>query len=175
MSQIPSKLLAGHVSIYAFDPAAQSDWSVLDASLLNAAIAGGYGFDISCAVESGYELGTTGFASDDSTSVCDIGNVENPTYIEYSASLDGFRSDPDDPTAVYDLFYDLFSGIDRDFYLVSRIGPAQGTAIAAGQIMSAFGLSTDYGTDIVADNEMLLWGARFKPTGQINTFATVQA
>lgn len=170
------KLLAGHISVYAFAPEAQSDWTVLDASLLNAAISGGYGWDISCALEeSGFTLGATGYDSDDSRSICDIGNVENPTFAQYEASLDGFRSDPDNPTAVYDLFYELFSGVDREFYLVSRVGPAQGTAIAAGQIMSAFGVTTDYGTDIVGDNEMLLWGARFKPNGNINTNAEVVA
>lgn len=170
------KLLAGHISVYAFDPAAQADWTVLDASLLNAAIAGGFGWDISCAIEdSGYTLGTTGYDENDSRSLCDIGNVANPTFATYEASLDGFRSDPDDPTAVYDLFYELFSGVDREFYLVSRVGPEQGTAITAGQIMSAFGVNTDYGTDVVGDNEMLLWGARFKPNGNINTNATVVA
>lgn len=171
-----TKLLAGHISVYAFAPEAQTDWTVLDASQLNAAISAGYGWDISCALEdSGYTLGTTGYDSNDSRSICDIGNVSAPTFSQYEASLDGFRSDPSDPTTVYDTFFELFSSYGRTFYLVSRIGPAQGTAITAGQIMSAFGVESDYGTDIVADNAMLLYGARFLPNGNINTNKTVVA
>lgn len=170
-----TKLLAGHISIYAFTPEATPNWTAPDASELTSALATGRGWDISCAIEAGYSLAATGFSTDDSRSICDIGNVENATFTEYEASLDGFRSDPDAPTAVYDTFFELFSGIDREFYLVSRIGPTQGTALAAGQIISAFGVLTDYGTDIVGDNSMVLYGARFKPNGNINTFTTLVA
>lgn len=171
-----TKLLAGHIEVWAFAPEAQTDWTVIDASQLNAAIAAGAGWVISCAIEDGgYELGTTGYSESDARSICDIGNVSSPQFAEYGASLDGFRSDPDDPTTVYDTFYELFSQPGRTFYLMSRVGPAQGTALAAGQIVSAFGFETDYGVDIVADNEMLMWGARFLPNGNLNTNKTVIA
>lgn len=170
------KLLPGHVSVYAFAPEALADWSTPDASLLTAAIADGIGWDISCAISSdNYTLGATGYAEDDSTSICDFGNVTNPTFVEYEASLDGFRSDPDSPTAVYDTFYELFAREGREYMLVERVGPDQGTAFAAGQVVSVYGFETDYGTDVVGDNEMILWGARFKPNGNIGTYLDVVA
>lgn len=170
---MPTKLLPGHISIYAFAVEATTDWSNPDASQLTAALADNMGWDISCAVESDYTLGTTGYATDDSRSICDTGNVENGTFLEYEASLDGFRSDPDDPTPVYDTFFELFAQPDRTYYLVERIGPEQGVALAAGQVINAFGVNTDNPVDVVGDNEMILLGARFKPNGNIATFRTL--
>lgn len=170
------KLLPGHISIYVFDPAATPDWENPDASELEAALASGIGADISCAIEAGYTLNADGYETDDSRSICDIGEVSTATFRNYSASLDGFRSDPDEPTAVYDLFYEWFSaGVGRNVFLVKRIGPEQGDALAAGQVISIYGFEVDYGTDVVDDNTMALWGARFLPNGQINTNVTLVA
>lgn len=169
-----TKMLPGHISIYAFAPEA-TDWAAPDASDLTAALAGGLGWDISCAISDDYTLQTDGYDTDDSRSICDVGNVENATFLNYSAELNGFRSDPDDPTAVYDTFFELFNQPDRTYYLAIRIGPEQGDALAAGQEISAFEFTTDYPTDVVGDNEMIYLGARFKPTGNLNTFATLVA
>jgi hypothetical protein len=169
-----SKMLPGHISVYAFAPEATADWTAPSAASLTSALSNNLGWDISCALEeSGFKLGTTGYDTDNSKSICDIGNIENATFLNYEASLDGFRSDPTSITAVYNTFYELFAQPDRTFYLVERIGPAQGTAFAAGQEVSAFGVVTDYGVDVVGDNAMIMYGARFKPNGNIATFRTV--
>lgn len=170
------KLLPGHISVYAFAPEAITDWLTPNAAELEDAITAGMGWDISCAISSdGYTLGATGYATDDSTSICDFGNVDSPTFIEYEASLDGFRSDPVDPTAVYDTFFELFSREGRNYVLIERVGPEQGTPIAGGDVLSLYGFETDYGTDVVGDNSMIMWGARFKPTGSIATNRTAVA
>ena len=67
----------------------------------------------------------------------------------------------------------LFSGADKPYYIVTRIGPAQGTALAAGQIVNIFGVNTDYPTDVLGDGENILFGSRFKPSGQVYTNATL--
>lgn len=174
-----NKLLRGHFSVYAFLPEAVADWTALSAAELNAAIANGLGFDISCALtDDSVDINLTDSDTDDSISICDIGNVQTPTFFNYNVSFDSFRNGPASvgaQVAVYELPVDLFSGADRDYYIAKRIGPAQGTAFAAGQELSVYGVNTDFPTDILGDGENILFGSRFKANGQVYTNATIAA
>lgn len=171
-----TKLLPGNWSIYAAFPEADTDWSTLSAATMTAGIAAGLIYDISCAVSAdNATLNATDSETSDSRSICDTGNGLTPSFVNYEASLDGFRSDPTNVTAVYNTFYNLFNAPDRPYYLIKRIGPAQGAPWAAGQLASVYGVNTDYPTDIVGDNEEIRLGARFKPTGIIFPEITVAA
>ena len=167
------KLLRGHFSVYAFYPEAIADWSNLTATELQAAVDAGLGFDISCALtDDSVSINMTDSDTDDSISICDIGNVETPTFYNYEVTFDSFRNGPASAgtqVAVYVLPVELFSTADRPFYILKRIGPAQGTALAAGQTVSVFGVNTDYPTDILGDGENSLFGSRFNPNGQLYT------
>jgi len=172
-----TKLLRGNYSVYAFFPEAVTDWSDLDSAELNAAISAGLGFDISCAItDDSVSINLTDSDTDDSISICDIGNVSTPTFFNYEVTFDSFRNGPASagtPVAVYDIPVKLFSAPDRPFYIMTRIGPAQGTAFAAGQIVSVYGVNTDYPVDVLGDGENILFGSRFKPSGQVYTNATL--
>lgn len=174
-----TKLLRGHFSVYAFFPEALTDWSTPTATALNAAVTSGLGFDISCALEDGsVTINLTDSDTDDSISICDIGNVETPTFFNYEVSFDSFRNGPASagtPVAVYELPVQLFTSADRPFYIVKRIGPPQGTLFAAGQIVSIYGVNTDFPTDILGDGSNIMFGSRFKPSGQVYTNATLAA
>lgn len=174
-----TKLLRGHFSVYAFFPEAVADWSDLSAAELTAALGNGLGFDISCALtDDSVDINLTDSDTDDSISICDIGNVSTPTFFNYNVSFDSFRNGPasvNAPVAVYEIPVDLFSTADRPFYIVKRIGPAQGTAFAAGQEVSVFGVNTDYPTDVLGDGENILFGSRFKANGQVYTNAELGA
>lgn len=169
-----TKLLRGHVSIYAFFPEAIPNWANPSGAALQTAVDAGLGFDISCSItDESLNVNLTDSDTDDSISICDIGNVSTPTFFNYEVSFDSFRNGPTDPVAVYDLPPRLFSGVDLPFYIVKRIGPAQGAPLAAGQDVSIFGVNTDYPTDVLGDGENILFGSRFKPTGQVYTNATL--
>lgn len=172
-----TKLLRGNFSVYAFATTAIPNWAAPTAAGLTSAISGGLGWDISCALtDDSVDINLTDSDTDDSISICDIGNVQTPTFYNYNVSFDSFRNGPvaaGAPVAVYDLPVDLFSGVDRPYYIVKRIGPAQGTAFAAGQEISIYGVNTDYPTDVLGDGENILFGSRFKPNGQIFTNATL--
>lgn len=177
-----NKLLRGHYSVYAFYPEAVSDWSALSAAELNAAVTAGLGFDISCALtDDSTNINLTDPDTDDSISICDISNVETPTFDNYEVSFDSFRNGPaagswaKPQTPVYELPVTLFSAPDLPYVIVKRIGPPQGTQFAAGQIASAFTVNTDYPTDVLGDNENILFGSRFKPSGGVNVNATIGA
>lgn len=58
---------------------------------------------------------------------------------------------------------------------MKRVDKAQGATIAAGDILSAFEFTTDYSEDIAGDGDVILFGARFKPTGDYYTNKTVVA
>lgn len=168
-----SKLLRGNVKIVAAYPEAFADASEPTSAELNNLFVytsneDGMVFDISCAVLDDYTLNMTDSDTDDSLSICDIGNVETPTFSNYEASLDFFRDSSITANGVYNLAWHLFKREDRPFWLIKRIGQSQPDAFAAGQTISMYGVTTDFPVDLVEDNTMLQFGARFKPTGSLN-------
>ena len=174
-----SKTLRGNVTIWAVRPEAfpLSQWTTaLSAATWATSLASGLITDISCAVEDSYKLNLTGSSVDSTQSVCDIAKVDTPLFFEYDANFSLFRNKPgttDMP--IYDVALSLFDAVDMPYYLVKRVDKAQGSTVAAGDILSAFGVTTDYGIDNSADKTMLLYDATFKPTGGVNTNFTVLA
>jgi len=174
------KLLRANVGIYAAYPEAFANPATPTAAELNALFVYGTAetnmvFNISCAVLDDYTLNMSDSDTDDSISICDIGNVETPTFANYEASLDGFRDRSLTDNGVFNLFHELFMGVDNPFYLIKRIGYAQNAAFAIGQTISMYGVNTDYGTDLIEDNTMIQWGARFKTSGSLNINYTIAA
>jgi hypothetical protein len=177
---IGQKLLRANVGIYAAYPEAFANPATPTAAELNAQFVyttteTAMVFNISCAILDDYTLNMTDSDTDDSLSICDVGNVESPTFQNYEASLDGFRDKSLTDTGVFNLFRELFQGVDNPFWLIKRIGKAQNAAFAIGDTISMYGVNTDYGVDLVEDNTMLQWGARFKTTGNLNTNYTIAA
>lgn len=174
---MPTKLLRGNFSVYAFFPEAIANWAAPGGTALQTAITNGLGFDISCALtDDSVDINLTDSDTDDSLSICDIGNVQTPTTFNYNVSFDSFRNGPVSAgaaVAVYELPLNLFSNVDLPFYIVKRIGPAQGTALAAGQVVSIYGVTTDYPVDVLGDQENILFGSRFKTSGAVYTNATL--
>lgn len=172
-----NKTLRGNVTIWAVRPQAFPDWTVpISAAAWATAVTAGLITDISCAVEDSYKLNLTGSKTDNSQSVCDIAQVDTPLFRQYDGQLDLFRNQPgtsDSP--IYDTALSLFDAKGITYYLVKRVDKAQGSAVAAGDILSAFGFDTDYGQDVTADGSMLKFGARFKPNGNVHTYQTVTA
>lgn len=174
------KLLRGNVKIVAAYPEAFADPEAPTAAELNDLFVytsneDAMVFDVSCAILDDYTLNMTDSDTDDSISICDIGNVSTPTFANYEASLDFFRDRSVTDNGVFNLAFDLFKGPDRPFYLIKRIGPAQGAVFAAGQNISMYGVNTDFPVDLVEDNTMLQFGGRFKPSGDLNINYTLEA
>lgn len=81
------------------------------------------GVNISCAIVDPYTLGWTDRDTDDSASICDDSNVENPTRKNYEGNLTFFRdADLSDVMSVYNIAAALFKVPLQDGYLVQRIG-----------------------------------------------------
>ena len=156
------KLLRANVKITAHYPEAIADINAPKVAELNNST---LGFNISCAIEDSYTLNQTDSDTDDSLSICDIGNVETATFINYEASLDGFRDADVAANGVYNLFWRLFKAKGVPFILVKRIGAPNTIEYAEGETVSLFTVETDNSIDLVEDGSMLRLGARFKPQG----------
>jgi hypothetical protein len=165
------KLLRGNVAIfaaypqYAADPYKPTvgelnnifDWTVNQQGKV---------FNISCAIMDDYTLNQAESDTDSDMTICDITEVNDPTFFNYEASLDGLRDKDIDFQGLYNLYFWLFNGFGRDYVLIKRIGPGNQDAFANGQVISLYGVTTDVPVDLIDDNAKIKFGARFQNTGQ---------
>ena len=156
------RLMPANVTIWAVYPEGIADPEAISAAELNDPT---MAFNISCAISEGYTLGATASDTDDSRSICDEGEVTNPTFFNYEASFDTFRTPTLTEAGVFNLAYHLFKYKGVPFYLVLRLGYDNAEAAAATQTYSLFGVETDNPVDMVDDVTNIMHGARFKPTG----------
>ena len=168
---MPSKLLRGNTKISVVEYDAIANPAAPTSAELNSAA---FSYDISCAVLDDYTLNITDSDTDDTLTICDIGNVETRTFTNYEGELTGLKdADLSDNASVYNIFFRLFMAPDMKYWLVKRIGPAQATAYASGQTVSLYSFTTDYPTNNAEDGGMLSMTANLKPYGQINTNYTL--
>jgi hypothetical protein len=159
-----SKMLRPNVGLYVATADAFADWkNPTLTEITNATKV----FNISPAVTDDYTLNQTESQSDNSLSVVDNADVTTPTYFNYEASLDGFRDASSGADSVYNKFYTLFKNADVKYYLIKRVGKTHDAAFAATDVISVFGVRTDFPVDIIADGEMIRMGARFLVTGEV--------
>jgi hypothetical protein len=132
-------------------------------------------FNISPAITDDYTLNMTDSESDDSLAIVDNATVQTPTYFNYEASFDGFRDEDTEADSVYNKFRELFAEPDVKYYVVKRIGYAHDAPFAAGQLVSVYGLKTDFPVELLGDGEMIRDGARFLTTGEVAVNVAVAA
>ncbi len=167
-----TKLLRANVGIYFAYPEAFADPAAPTVAELNDPA---FVKNISCAIEDSYTLNMTDSDTDDSISICDVGDVQTPTFYNYEASLDGFRDEDLTYAGVYNLFFNLFKNKDVPGWLIKRIGKDQAAPFAVGDIVSMYEVTTDNPVDLVGDGEMIRLGARFKSSGSLNVNYSVAA
>jgi hypothetical protein len=138
------------------------------------------GVDISCAITvDNFTLGWTDRDLDDSRSLCDVDNVENPTAKNVEADLTFFLDDDfDDNTSVFNEAMDLFETPLQRGFLVQRIGknPNTDPLAEAGDRVTVFDvLSGDPNIENDGDAPVRMQ-VRFYPQGQSsNGIVTVTA
>lgn len=157
-----ARVLRGNVEIFAAYPEAFADRDTPTSTELNDT---DFVKIISCAVEDSYTMNPTDSDTDNSMSVCDVAQVDNPTFANYEVSLDLFRDEDLDATGMYNLARDLFKNSGIPFIVGKRIGKAQGTQFAAGDRVSMYSVKTDNPVDIDSAGSPVQLGARFKPDG----------
>ena len=169
------KLLRGNVTILLAYPEAFADPEHPTAAELNDVFVytsneDAMVFDVSCATLDDYTMNMSDPETDDTMTVCDIGQTETPTFDNYEVSLDFLRDESVTANGVFNLARDLTLTADRPFWAIKRIGKAQGAQFLTdgSDVISMYGVITDHPTNIIEDNTLLKHGARFKNTGDIN-------
>jgi hypothetical protein len=134
-------------------------------------------FNISQAVTDDYTLNMTDSDSDNSLAIVDNATVETPTLYNYEASLDGFRDANPDAESAYNLFKSKFveTAVGTKYYLIKRIGKVHDAAFATNDLVSIYGVTTDYPVALIGDGEMIRDGARFLTTGEVAVNVAVEA
>lgn len=169
---MPSKLLRGNTKISVVEYEAIADPAAPTSAELNGALS----YDISCAVLDDYTLNLTDSDTDDTLTVCDVGNVETRTFTNYEGELTGLKdADLSDNASVYNTFFRLFLAPDNKYWLVKRIGQPQAAAYASGQTVSLYAFTTDYPTNNADDGSMLSMTANLKPSGEVHVNYTLAA
>lgn len=170
------KLLRANVTVLAAYPEAFANPAAPTAAELNAQFVyttaeTNMVFNISCAItDDGFTANVTDSDTDDTRTICDIGQVQNPTFTQYEVSLDGLRDLSVTDNGVFNLFFDLFKSADRPFWIITRIGKANNAAFLAdgSDVIKMFGVNTDNPNDLIEDGGLIKFGARFKNTGDVN-------
>lgn len=172
---VGTKLLRSNITVLAAYPEAFVNPAAPTAAELNNQFVFGTNesamvFNISCAIlDDGYTANVTDSDTDDSRTICDIGQVANPTFTQYEVSLDFYRDKALADTGVFNMAFDLFKGIDRPFWIITRIGKENTAPFLTNgsDVIKQFGVTTDYPNDLIEDNSQVRFGARFKNTGEI--------
>lgn len=126
-------------------------------------------FDVSCAIlDDSYTLNLTESDTDDTRTICQIGQVQNPTFQTYEVSFDFLRDFSVTDNGVFNLAFNQLNSTDLPYWVISRAGVAQSSPFAIGQDIKMVGVTTDNPIDVVDDNALVKFGARFKYTGEIN-------
>ncbi len=167
-----TKLLRPNVGIYVATADAFADWTAPTLTEITSATKV---FNISPAVTDDYTLNMIDSDSDDSLAIVDNATVQTPTYFNYEASLDGFRDEDPEADSVYNKFRELFAAPDVKYFLIKRVGFAHDAAFAAGQLVSMYGVKTDFPVELLGDGEMIRDGARFLNTGEVQVNVAVGA
>ena len=171
---VNEKLLRSNITVLAAYPEAFKDPAKPTAAELNNQFVygtkeGAMVFNISCAIaDDGYTANKTDSETDDSRTICTVGQQQNPTFVQYEVSFDGFRDNNVTDASTYNMFLDLFKAPDVPFWIISRVGKNNTEPFAIGDDIKMFGVNTDNPIDIVDSNAMMKLGARFKATGELN-------
>jgi len=163
---MPTKMLRPNVGIFVAAADAFADWTAPTLAELTAPTKI---FNISAAVTDGYTLNMTDSDVDNSLSMTDSAQVSTPTLYNYEASLDGFRDANGSADSAYNLFKTKFvtAAVGTKYYLIKRIGKVPDAAFATGDLVSVYGVTTDFPVALIGDGEMIRDGARFLTTGEV--------
>jgi len=126
------------------------------------------GINLSAAIVTGYTLAATDSDTDDSKTIVDEGNVSTPTFGNYEASLSFFRDAIGDAATAFTTANDLFTAGRVEGWLVSRQGYKSTVAPATTQLVSVFGVVSDYHQVVEGDGgSPIQTTVPFKPTGKM--------
>lgn len=168
------KLLPANVTLLLAYPEAFADFKAPTSAELNDQFAfstneDGKVFNVSCATLDDYTMNQTESDTDDIRTVCDEGEVSNPTFQNYEVSLDFLRDASVVDAGLFNMSAELTRAPGRPLIAIKRLTKKNNELFAIGDDVHIFQVDTDYPQDVVEAGAVLRHGARFKPTGYMDT------
>ncbi len=168
-----TKLLRANVTLLAAYPEYAADPLAPTSAELNAQF--DYGdnlgkmvFNISCAItDDNFTADITDSETDNTRTICDKGQVTNPTFANYDVTFQTLRDRDVTGHGVFNIPFNLFKTPDHKFYIIKRIGKASTEDFAAGDVVTIFGVTTDNASDVSDDKALLQFAPQFKATGEL--------
>lgn len=159
------KLLAPN-STYVWVPQATgpANSSAMTFAMINA------GNNISCGIVLGPKVNAAASDKDTTRTICDAGNVDNPTNDNYTGDMTFLRDNGDaNPIPAAVLAWGLFQQAGNYGFIVKREGKLSTVPFAAGDIVSVFLFENDYPVDIEGKDDAapVQWSTKFIPKGDM--------
>lgn len=154
---------------FIFHPEAIEDFESPTAAELNAALANGLGFNVTCAVNqdgSNFDLGDS--ETDDSLTFCQVAGSVNPTSYnpEITLEVETSRNRTEDNTA--NRAHDLLAYKGNEYFFGLSVGEAPDAELAAGEKIKLARMATDYGTYQTGSGENIRMSSQLAGRGDIN-------
>lgn len=129
---------------------------------------GARGGNITCAIWDDMTLGLTGAETDDSRTLCTVGESVSIKRLNFEASITYNRDASLTSTSSdYNLPHALFRAPDVAYVLAHRIGYPSTTAFANGQKVSYYYVNTDIPIPVMADDDWLAETQNFISKGVV--------
>lgn len=164
------RMLRGNVTILFAAPEAFADWQHPKAAELNAQFSAtdnprNLVFNVSCAILDGYSLGETDPDTDNTRTICDISEVENPTLAKYEGKFTALRDESVDDQGVFNMIRDITMKPDITLFVVERIGKRPNKPFEVGDVFSIYRFQTDYPVDGYESNGFIKYEPNFLQNG----------
>jgi hypothetical protein len=128
-----------------------------------------WGGNVTCAIIDDMNLALTDSATDDTRTLCSVGQSSDLTFYNYDAVMNFLRDiNPLDATSEFNLALNLTAAPDIPYVIAHRIGYSRTTAAAVGQEWHLYYAWTDHAIPASGDGDNLAIGETFVSKGLIN-------
>ena len=128
-----------------------------------------WGGNITCAIIDDWNVAMTDSATDDTRTLCSVGQSQDLTFYNYDAVMNFLRDiNPFDQTSEFNLAANLTSEPDVPYVIAHRIGYSRTALAAIGQEWHLYYVWTDHSIPSVSDGSNQSIGQTFIPKGIVH-------
>ena len=144
-------------------------------SVLTPANAGAHwGGNVTCSVIDDWNLAMTDSATDDTRTLCSVGQSQDLTFYNFEAVMNYLRDvNPFDASSEFNLPANLVSAPDVPYVIAHRIGYSRTAAAVAGQEWHLYYVWTDHSVPAASDGSNQTIGQTFIPKGVVHIKVTL--
>ena len=128
-----------------------------------------WGGNITCSVIDDWNLAMTDSATDDTRTLCSVGQSQDLTFYNFDAVMNFLRDmNPQDAASEFNLPANLTSAPDLAYVVAHRIGYSRTASAAIGQEWHLYYVWTDHSIPAAADGSNQAIGQTFIPKGIVH-------